>query len=156
MTLVLDFTVMLWMLAGLACTLLPKLPGTLIIYAGAIFYGYFTDFSGFGSRTIWVMSALVCIGEFGGRALRQQLIKGLPFSPGFSTNTTVGNVAGIIVSDALLGMAGLIVWQMIAGKTLYPRWDTVNRALVRMMAAAIVRFVCGMIMIGIFFFSVIL
>ena len=156
MDFILDFLVIVWMMFGLMCTLLPKMPGALIIFLGAMFYGLITGFAKFTMWTILTLLGLVIVSEVGGRILRQRLTSGYPFSPEFGSNTTVGNVGGIIASDALLGILGLLIWQIAVGKNLLPRWDTVGRILVRSSAAALLRFICGAAMILLFLFLVIL
>lgn len=154
MEFVFDLVVMIWMMVGLMCTLLPKLPGTLIIFSGALLYGYIHSFDVFQDWTILSLTILVILAEIGGRLMRYQLTRRFPFSPEFGSNTTVGNFGGIVASDALMGIVGLMVWQLAVGKNLLPRWDAIGRLLVRSSAAALFRFVCGAAMILIFFFSV--
>ena len=154
MTFILDFAVVLWMLAGLLCTLLPKIPGTLIILAGAMIYGYITEFATFGEWTSSTLMLLAGISEIGGRLVRRKLTSNFPFSPAFGSNITVGNAGGIIASDILLGFLGLLLWQMAVGKNIFPRWDTVSQILLRCSSAALLRFLCGSAMILTFLFSV--
>lgn len=156
MIFILDFAVILWMLTGLMCTLLPRIPGTLIILAGALIYGYVTEFAAFKEWTIWSFVILATIAEIGGRIARNHLTRSFPFSPAFGSNVTVGNVGGIIVSDILLGLLGLFIWQLAVGKNIFPRWDTISRILLRSSAAALLRFLCGFVMIFIFLFFVML
>lgn len=156
MTFILDFTVMFLMLTGLMCTLLPRMPGTLIILAGALSYGYITEFAAFGEWTTLSLVILTIVSEVGGRLARTRLTRKFPFSPAFGSNITIGNVGGIIISDVLLGFVGLFIWQLAVGKNIFPRWDTVSRILWRSSAAALLRFLCGLIMIFIFLFFVML
>lgn len=156
MMFLLEFAVILWMLTGLTCILLPKMPGAAMIFAGAMAYGYLTDFATFPKWTIITLLVLTVVAEIGGRLLRYHLTRRLPFSPAFGANTTVGNVGGIIVSDAILGMAGLFLWQLAVGKNLFPRWNVISQILLRASAATLMKFICGWVMILIFFFSVIL
>ena len=143
----LKLAVTLIMLMGLALTLVPRFPGTVIILLGAALYGALTSFD---TATPWLWTAmllLVASAEVGGRLLRVVLTRKFNLSREFCANSTIGNVGGILAAEALLGpVIGLIVWELIAGKTLQPRWDTVAKILLRLTAVAALRFCCGFAM----------
>lgn len=147
MLLLLKLTVILIMLVGLGLTLLPRLPGTLVILGAAILY---LGAAGTAAPP-WVVAALAVlafVAEVGGRLLRLYLTRRYSLSRVFCVNSTVGNIGGILAADALLGpVLGLLAWELFAGKTLAPRWDTVGRVLLRLAAVAMVRFGCGLLMI---------
>ena len=93
------------------------------------------------------LAALSALAEFGGRMLRVYLTRRYATSASFSVNTTAGNLAGLIAVDAILGpVVGTIIWELIAGKILMPRWDMVSRVLIRLAAVSALRFLCGLIM----------
>lgn len=139
---------MLLMFIGLVLTLSPRLPGTLIIASVAFFYSLIDGFSFYRPWLIITLVALVVFAEIGGRLIRTYLTKPFKLSVMFSTDTTAGNLAGIIASDALFGpFLGTIIWEVIVGKTLLPRLDTVLQVLYRLAFIAFLRFVCGCIMI---------
>ncbi|SMC59818.1 Protein of unknown function [Sporomusa malonica] len=136
------------MLVGLLCTISAKLPGTLIILLGAALYGLFAGFLTFAPWIIVMLICLVVIAELGGRALRIYLTRNYPVSRVFSVNSVISHVAGMLASDALLGpVLGLVVWELVAGKTLIPRSDSVLSVLYRLAGVALLRFTCGLIMI---------
>jgi uncharacterized protein YqgC (DUF456 family) len=145
--LLLKITVIIIMLVGLALTLMPRLPGTLVILGAAVLY---LGAAG-AAAPPWVVAALVVLSfaaEVGGRMLRLYLTRRYSLSRVFCVNTSVGNIGGILAADALLGpVLGLVVWEFFAGKTLAPRWDTIARVLLRLAAVAAVRFGCGLLMI---------
>ncbi|MCX7780442.1 MAG: hypothetical protein N2491_05920 [Negativicutes bacterium] len=152
MTLLLDVLIMLWLLIGSALTLLPGMPGNLLIFLGIVSYGMMVNGGDIlASTPVQISFVLMLIGELGGRLLRRYLTRGLPFTPAFSSNATVGSVGGMLASDALLGIAGILIWQLVVGKNLLPRLDAVSAALLRAMAATLLRFACGLGMIIIFF-----
>ena len=136
------------MLIGLALTLLPRFFGTLVILAAAAAYMLA---AGPADAPSWVGGALILLtiaAEAGGRVLRLYLTRLFPLSGPFCVNGTIGNIGGVLAADALLGpVFGLLVWELIAGKTFAPRWDTVSRVLLRLAAAAAFRFGCGLLMI---------
>jgi uncharacterized protein YqgC (DUF456 family) len=145
--LLLKVTVILIMLAGLTLTLLPRMPGTLVIMGAAVLYLGATG----APAPPWVIAALVVLAfaaEVGGRMLRLYLTRRYSLSRVFCVNSSVGNIGGILAADALLGpVFGLVAWEFFAGKTLAPRWDTIARVLLRLAAVAVVRFACGLLMI---------
>ncbi len=147
MLLLLKLTVIVIMLIGLGLTLLPRLPGTLVILGAAVLY---IGAAGIAAPP-WVVAALTVlafVAEAGGRLLRLYLTRRYSLSRVFCVNSTVGNVGGILAADALLGpVLGLLAWELFAGKTLAPRWDMVGRVLLRLAAVAMVRFGCGLLMI---------
>lgn len=136
------------MMVGLFCTLIPRLPGTLIILSGSLLYGMAFGWKNYHSSIVFSLVLLVLLAEVGGRLLRIYLTQSATVSRAFSTDTTIGNAAGLIASDALFGTVfGTLLWEMVAGKTLLPRVNTVVKVLSRLMAAAALRFVCGLLMI---------
>jgi uncharacterized protein YqgC (DUF456 family) len=136
------------MLIGLCATVVPRLPGTLIILAGIALYGAFTGFQSFTPPLWTTLLILALVAEVGGRFLRYYLTKRYAISRLFATNSTLANTGGILAADAMLGpIFGLIAWELIAGKTLQPRWNTVGKILMRLAAAAVLRLVCGLVMI---------
>lgn len=145
------------MLIGLICTLFPRFPGTVIIFSGAIVYGFLTEFVSF---ELWMLISLVIImvfAEVGGRWLRFYLTRRYSLSPLTSTNSAVGNIAGVVASDALLGpLLGMALWQLIAGKTLLPRADTAFQVLSQLAIVATMRFLCGIMMILIIFVYIVI
>ena len=151
-TIVLHFFIMFIMLIGLFFTFMPKLPGNFIIFSVILFYGAITDFISFNLITIVTFSLLMLCGEVGTRWLRRKLTRKLVISPNFAANATAGNAAGMVASEAFMGSAGWWVWQLIAGKNLFPRFDTIGQAFVKTGIAAAIRILCGLMMI-IFFYA---
>jgi uncharacterized protein YqgC (DUF456 family) len=145
--LLIKLAVLLLMLVGLMLTLLPRLPGTLVILGAAALY---IGAAG-GDAPAWVVAALAVLSftaEVGGRLRRLYLTRRYSLSRVFCVNSTVGNIGGILAADALLGpVLGMLVWELFAGKTLAPRWNTVGKVLLRLAAVAMVRFGCGLLMI---------
>lgn len=136
------------MYLGLGCTLVPRVPGTVIILLGALVYGAFTNFTTFEPWQWAALFSLVAVAEIGGRVLRIYLTRSFPLTRTFAASSTVGSIGGVVAADAMLGpLIGLIVWELVAGKTLVPRGNTVAIMLLRLAVAALLRFVCGLAMI---------
>lgn len=62
----LKLTVTIVMLAGLVATLLPRIPGTIIIFLAVLFYGAVTGFSGFAPWLWTAFLSLIVVAEAGG------------------------------------------------------------------------------------------
>lgn len=146
--LILNFMIIFLLFVGLVCTLAPRLHGTLIIGSVACSYAMI-----FGVDIIhsWVgVTLLLCvlIAEVGARKLRRVLTDHFAVTRIYSIDTTVCNLAGIIVADALLGpLLGMLIWEGVVGKNLFPRLDDIGSILLRLMIIGWVRFLCGLIMI---------
>ena len=138
------------MFIGQLCTLAPNFYGTVIILGAAYFYLSVLGFSEVSLWIIIILTALAVCAEFGTRWFRRSLMKEYQVSGAYSVNTTVCNLAGIIVADALFGaLAGIAIWELIVGKALLPYLDHISKVLVRLIILAILRFICGIIMITI-------
>lgn len=145
---VLNFFAFLIIFIGLFFTLSPRLPGTLLIIGVAFFYSALDGFSALSPWLVISLLSLTLLAEIGGRVARIYLTKEFKVPIIFSTDTTAGNLAGIVASDALFGpLLGTIIWELIVGKTLLPRLDTVFRVLSRLAFVALIRFGCGLIMV---------
>ena len=146
--LVLKLGVMIIMVIGLYCTVFPRIPGTLIIFTGAAAYWWFTGFVTYQPWLAYVLIAAVAVAEAGLRALRAYVTGREDVTRTFSTDTTVGNMAGLIVSEAILGpSAGTILWELLVGKALFSRWTSVAKILKRLILVAVIRFCFGLVMI---------
>jgi len=136
------------MCIGLLCTLAPKRYGTVIILVAAGIYAVTVGVSVF---PIWVavsLFMLTLVAEIGANGLRVFLTRHCEVSRLYSANTTVCNLAGIVAADALLGsLIGVTIWEMLVGKTIFPRLDSIGKVLVRLILIAALRFICGFIMI---------
>lgn len=145
--LILKIIILLIMLIGLMCTLAPALRGTLIILVGAGIYVSILGFNAVSLGIILTLCTLTLIAEIGGRWLRIYLTQNSEVSREYSVNTTICNVAGIVVADAFLGaLVGITVWELVVGKALLPRINNVSKVLGSLMLVASLRFLCGIIM----------
>ncbi len=145
--LILKIVILLIMLIGLVCTLAPGLRGTLIILVGAGIYVSILGFNAVSLGIILTLCTLTLIAEIGGRWLRIYLTQNSEVSREYSVNTTICNVAGIVVADAFLGaLVGITVWELVVGKALLPRINNVSKVLGSLMLVASLRFLCGIIM----------
>lgn len=156
MILILKFIVIFLMLCGAICTLAPKIHGTIIILAAIFLYGIFTDFASFVPWIVILLSAITLLVEIGSSLLRIYLTKDYAISRLFAINALVGNLAGVIASDAILGsVLGISMWELISGKTLLPRFHVTSKIMLRLASVALFRAVSGIIMIILALFYII-
>lgn len=145
---VLKFLTGIIMMCGLAGTFFPYFPGTVLIFLAGFFYELFTGFQTYQLSVALILVFLTIFAEFGAKIIRRYTTRAFPVSRSFSTDTTAGNIAGIIIADALLGsIMGSILWEVIVGKTLFPRFDTVGEILKRLAVVAALRLLCALLMI---------
>lgn len=137
----------LLMLFGLVGTLFPKFHGAIIILWGTIGYILSAGLTEFSTRLLLGITGIAALAEISGKVLQSYLTKRYKVSPRFSTDTTVGNLAGIVVIEALFGLLGTVVFEAIIGKTLLPRINTVAAVFIRLFVGAAFRFSCGLVMI---------
>ena len=146
--LIIKFLIILIMFIGLLCTLAPRLHGSVIILVTA---GVYAVISKVSVIPLWLAVSLLIltlVAEVGANGLRTFLTRHSEVSRKYSIDTTVCNLAGVVVSDALLGsLRGMIIWEVLIGKTLFPRLDSIGKVLVRLTATAVLRLICGVIMI---------
>lgn len=150
-TLVLYFILMFFLLIGLFFTFMPKFPGNFIIFFIIISYGAITDFVSFNLVTTIAISLLMLLGEIGTRLIYRKITSKMAISQEFAANAVAGNAAGTIALDAMLGSIGWLVWQLVAGKNLFPRFDTIGQVLIKSSIVASLRIFCGFLMIIIFY-----
>jgi hypothetical protein len=150
------------MLVGLIFTVIPPLPGTIIIWAGAIFYGWVLGWDKLGWLTIGLLTVLMIVGvvvdlvagHFGakmGGASCLAIVVGAVF----------GLILGIIASligtpilgclGGLIGMVGGVLWiEWQRNKD----WETAMRAtkgyIAGTVAGMMARATSGVLMLGIF------
>ena len=146
--LIMKFMIILIMFMGLMCTLAPRLYGTVIILIAAAIYAVII---GMSVCPLWVavsLFILTVVAEVGANGLRVFLTRHSEVSRIYSIDTTVCNLAGIVVAEALAGsLIGMTLWEVLVGKTLFPRLDSIGKVLVRLIITAVLRLICGLIMI---------
>lgn len=146
--LIIKFVIILLMLIGLMCTLAPRRYGTVIILLAT---GVYVIILGVSVFPLWVMVSLIIlslVAEIGANGLRVFLTRHSLVSRRYSIDTTVCNLAGIVAADALLGtLIGMSIWELLVGKALFPRMDSIGNVLVKLMITATLRWICGLIMI---------
>lgn len=153
----LKLLIMLIILSGLVGSIIPKFPGPLIILTGAVLYGAVSGTNLENAKLAILLLSLTFIAEIVCRMLRIYLTKNARLSRSFCINATAGNAAGILAANTLFGkLLGILLWEIIIGKTLLPQWNEIADILWRLTIISLLRLTCSFIMVFIvlFFFCV--
>ena len=146
--LILNFITILLLFIGLLCTVAPRLYGTVIIGSVASIYAVMIGVDIFQSWLGLSLALCVVVAEVGLRGLRRVVTNHFTVTRIYSVDTTICNLAGIIVADAFLGsLFGMLIWEGVVGKNLFPRMDDIGKILLRLLIVGALRFLCGIIMI---------
>ena len=141
-------------LIGLAGTILPTLPGNILIFAGALVYGIFT---GFEEVTLWVLVALAGI-TIGAQVLDYVAAAYGAKRFGASKYGIWGAIIGGILGLIILNIVGLIVGvflgaivpEMLLGQGLKEALRIGWGSLLGFLGGTLMKFILGLLMIGIF------
>ena len=152
---ILWFVVIALFLIGLAGTILPTLPGNLLIFGGALVYGIFTEFE---EVTLWVLAALLGISigaqvlDYAAEAYGAKRFGATKYGIG---GAIAGGIVGLMtlnVGGLLLGIFfGAIIPEIIWGgrdlkRALKIGWGS----LLGFLGGTFMKFILGLVMIGIF------
>jgi uncharacterized protein YqgC (DUF456 family) len=141
-------------LIGLAGTILPTLPGTILIFAGTLVYGIFT---GFEEVTLWVLAVLAGI-SIGGLLL--DYVAGAYGAKRFGASkygiwgAIIGGIVGLIILN-IVGLIvgvflGAIVPEILLGQGLKESLKIGWGSLLGFLGGTLMKFILGLLMIGIF------
>ena len=98
-------------LLGLAGTLLPSLPGTTIILAGAILHALLTEFSPLSWQYLLIL-ALLCLGSYVGQYL---ITAGVSKKMGASRYGIIGACLGMVIGFVLPIPGGIFAGAFLGG-----------------------------------------
>src|SRR5690606_6721425 len=91
-------------LIGLAGTVLPALPGALLIFATAFGYAWLTGFERIGAPVLWTLGALAAAAQVADLALSAVATRVAGASRAAAAGALIGAVLGVVV----LGPIGLV------------------------------------------------
>ena len=149
------------MAIGLAGTILPMLPGLLLILAGILVYSWHIGFSEVGLKFLLVMSFLAIIGSIIDFMTTSIGAKKYGASKLGTAAVAVGLIFGLIT----LGPFGLIIGPIVAilavelllkGKSIKQAFNAVIGVVLGLFSGIAIRFFVGVAMILIFIFQLIL
>jgi uncharacterized protein YqgC (DUF456 family) len=143
-------------LIGLAGTILPALPGNILIFAGTLVYGIFT---GFEEVTFWVLAGLAAI-SIGAQVLDYVAEAYGAKRFGATKYGVWGAIIGGIVGLMILNIPGLVVGLFLGavipellfgGRSLKGALSIGWGSLLGFLGGTFMKFILGLLMIGIFF-----
>ncbi len=147
------------MLVGLAGTILPFVPGTPLIFAGALLYAWHTDFIRIGwltlvallvltvlSYVVDFLASLIGAKRYGARSagIWGAFLGGI-------LGLLAGGIFGLIIGPFL----GAFVFEMIRGRTAREAFDAGFGTLIGFLGGIVGKVVIGLLMIGVFLISLI-
>jgi uncharacterized protein YqgC (DUF456 family) len=142
------------MTLGLLGTVLPMLPGIVLIYGGFLFYGIMTDWSIYGWRAMlfWgLVTMATFVVDYLASALGARKFGASRY--GF-WGSLVGGFAGIMVANLpglIVGaFAGAFLAELLAGKQVVEALRSGQGALIGLLAGTLFKVVLGIVMIGSF------
>ena len=142
------------MLVGLIGCVAPLLPGPPIVWLGALYYGWKTDFAEFGWPTLLIMLILTIIGSTAEYWLAYLGSRKSGASPWASVAAVLGGIVGLLV----LSLPGLIIGSLAAIAAVEYRrhqdWNKVLKSgagyLAGYLLSMVVEIIICLIIIGIF------
>jgi uncharacterized protein len=143
---------------GLLGTVLPFIPGSPIIFAGALLYAWHTDFTVISWGTLWVLLFLVAASQIleylaslvGAKRYGAGKWGIIGAFVGGLVGLFLGGIFGIIIGPFL----GAVVFEMGAGREMNDSLKIGFGTLVGFIGGAIGKFIIGLIMVGIFLIQV--
>lgn len=97
------------MVGGLAGTVIPLLPGLLLIWAAALLYGLLVGFGGAGLTVMIVLTAIVGVSAIKSIVVPQRMADG----HGVSRWSQLAALAGAIVGLVLIPVVGIVVGALV-------------------------------------------
>jgi uncharacterized protein YqgC (DUF456 family) len=145
----------LCMLLGLIGTFIHKWPGTPLIFLAALIYALFKGFSTPDITWIVILLVLSLVAELGSRLLRDWLMPQVAVDKVFGLDVAAGSFASLVITDVLAGpVLGLILWELLIGKSLMPVIKRSGMLVLKLYVAATFRFSVAVSMIIIIAFKV--
>jgi uncharacterized protein len=146
------------MIIGLIGTVLPVLPGVVLIYATYAAYGLISSWQAFGTHTmvLWgVVTALSLFidyyGAVHGAHRSKASILGIWGSfAGAVIGLILFHVIGLIIGT----FAGAVIGELLAGRPASQALKTGKAALIGFLAGSLVKVVIGLLMVGTFIWQV--
>jgi uncharacterized protein YqgC (DUF456 family) len=145
-------------LIGLAGTILPVVPGSLLIFAGALIYGIFTQFE---EITFWVLATLAVLSvgaqvlDYAAEAYGAKRFGATKYG---IWGAIIGGIVGLMILNILGLVLGIIFGAVIpeviwGGRDLKGALKTGWGSLLGFFGGTLMKFVLGLISIGIFFMA---
>jgi len=142
------------MFVGLAGTILPMLPGLVLIYAGFLFYGFVTGWIAYGVWAVlfWGLVVLVTFavdhiaGSIGARKYGASRYGFWGSFLGAFAGLLIANLPGLIIG----AFFGAFCGELIGGKSAHDALRSGKGALIGLLAGTLFKVTVGLVMIGTF------
>jgi uncharacterized protein YqgC (DUF456 family) len=160
------FLTLFVMMVGLIFTVIPPIPGTLVIWGAAIGYGLLLGWESLGWITFIILTIFMLLGIIGDVAGGQFGAKvGGASCQAVAVGTVAGFVAGLVGSligtpivGCLVGLAATLGGILMVEKVRYGTWKTAMKSTSGYLAGHVLGIVAkvaaGLLMIGIFWLRV--
>lgn len=148
------------MLAGLAGTVLPVLPGIVLIYSGYLLYGLLTSWQHYGAGTMIFWGTVT-----GATLLLDVWAPALGARRSSSSILGIwGSFAGAVIGLVLFGLPGVlvgtftgaVVGELLAHRPMTEAIRSGKGALLGYLAGSLLKVVIGLIMVGAFIWQVVI
>jgi uncharacterized protein len=146
------------MIVGLFGTVLPFLPGIVLIYAGYLFYGFVTDWHAYGATTVVVWGVVTCLlalldfyaGSIGARKFGASRFGMWGSFIGGAVGALVAGLPGLILGPFVGAMAGELMGGRSHQQALRSAWGSI----IGFVTGSLLRIAVGVVMIGTFLWLV--
>jgi uncharacterized protein len=151
---------LLIMILGFFGTVLPVIPGIVLIYAGYLLYGFATHWQAYGVGVLiaWgIVTCLVLFLDFYAGVIGARRFGASRFG---TWGSLIGGVAGAIAAGfpgLIVGpFAGAVVGELMAGRSRLQALRSAWGSVVGFLAGSLIRIAVGVVMIGTFLWLVLL
>lgn len=160
------FLTLFFMMVGLIFTVIPPIPGTLVIWGAAIGYGLLMGWERLGWLTFSVITLFMILGligdfaggQFGAKIGGASCLAVLVGSVLGLVTGLVGSLIGTPIVGCVAGMAGTLGGILMVEKARYGNWENAMKATKGFLAGhalgILSKVVAGLIMIGVFLLRV--
>jgi uncharacterized protein YqgC (DUF456 family) len=143
------------MVVGLVGTFVHKIPGTPLIFLMAIIYT--ATMGSTTSKFTWVslLFLLMVLAELGWPFMRNYVLPRAGIGEVFGLDVAAGSFSSLILTDVLAGpVLGLLLWEMLIGKSLMPLIKRSGILVVGLLVTALFRFSVAFAMMVIIVFKI--
>jgi uncharacterized protein YqgC (DUF456 family) len=148
------------MVVGIIGIILPILPGLPLIFGAALFFSIVTGFQYIGAKTMIIFACLTTIGMVLDYMATSLGVKKMGGSTIGMIGAFIGMIVGMLIPGAgIFGFVigafiGAVVCELLVGKEAHRALKAGIGSFIGFLAGGVLRFVIGMIMVGIFFYQV--
>jgi uncharacterized protein len=146
------------MIVGLFGTVLPFLPGIVLIYAGYLFYGFVTGWHAYGTGTVvaWgIVTCLLMLLDFYAGSIGAKRFGASRFG---MSGSFIGGAAGALVAGLpglILGpLVGAVVGELMGGRSRRQALRSAWGSIIGFVTGSLLRIAVGVVMIGTFLWLV--